>query len=157
MNGLPLILACCVAGPCLAQSVSFESVRLAEILVEGTQQSMDQALPIVVAGMEAELRKRGATERATLVLSQELRGVFTRENVTKDMATFLSQRLSPAEAKDLAAFLQSSLGRKYVQLSKAASDGTSLSRRLIEQACEAAIGKLDREDSKGLAGMCPGS
>ena len=77
-----------------AQVVTYESVRLADMLIEGTWQTMEQSFPAMITGLESDLRSGGATERASKVLAEETRRTLTRDNFTRFIAQALSEKLN---------------------------------------------------------------
>jgi hypothetical protein len=54
-------------------------------------------------------------------------------------------------------FLESSLGRKYLQLSKESPTSTLFAVGFIKQACEAAGRDLDPDDKRSIERACPSS
>ena len=70
------------------------------------------------------------------------------------MATIISRSLSTEEAKDLIAFLQSSLGKKYLQLAHEMTNSKGFTAQLFKPACEASAKQLDITEFKQLQSLC---
>ena len=86
---------------CAAQSVSFESVRLADALTESSWPTLERSMPLLISGMRSQFVANGADETASRVLSEEIRRNLTRENLSKALASRLTERFSEPEMKEL--------------------------------------------------------
>ena len=124
--------------------------------MESTWVTQEQALPTIIAGAEAQLRKNGVSDQVATVFARELRKALNRDNVGKAMAAFLTQTLSTAGAQDLHAFLQTSLGRKYLAVSREMGSSPAFIAHLLKPACEASMRELNANDRKSLDQLCPG-
>lgn len=137
-----------------AQSVSYESVRLSELFVESAWQSQEQALEAMLPGLETQLRQAGATERGASVFALELKKALNRESIGKALALFIDQKLTTDEMKELATFMKSNLGQKYLQLSRDLSTNIAVIGPIIKQACTASLRNLEAQDRKSVEAQC---
>lgn len=133
--------------------MSFESVRLADALAEHTWPTLEAALSPLFLGLEAQLRRNGTPDRASSVFVHELRKVFSRDNITKAMAAALNEKLNADETRELATFMQTRAGQKYLQLN------TELTKPryflpMVKQACENASSQLSASEHAGLGSAC---
>lgn len=147
-----LLAALPVVAP--AQSVTYESVRLSELLLDETWSVQEQTIPTVIAALEAQLRQGGASDRVTTVFPREVRKALTRENIGKATAVFFSQKLSIEETRDLTAFMQSTLGRKYLSLSREMAGNSGFIAQILKQACSNSARELDASDRRALEPVC---
>lgn len=137
-----------------AQYVSFESVRLAEFMASNTWQSLEQSLPIITSGFEAQLKSNGVTEEASKVLAEEFRRSMTQENMTRALAQMLTESFSNEEIKDLNLFMQSKLGQKYLQINKEMSNNVKMMTPIFRQTCISANSQLSSLERSSIAKFC---
>jgi hypothetical protein len=148
------LVLCLLCGSGLAQNVPFEAVRIADALGESGWQSVEQALPVLISGLQNQLKTEGATEKASTVLSTEIRRSLTRDNVVRAIAQGLTDKFSEAELKELSAFLQSKLGRRYLQFIKDSASDQKYLAPILKQACDAATSQLDLFERGSINGTC---
>jgi hypothetical protein len=139
---------------CAAQTVSFDSVRLADMLLEATWPSTEKALPLLMSGLKSQLVAGGAADGPSRVFSEELQRSMTRENMSRSLAPFLSETFSDAEMKELVVFMRSPLGQKYLRMTNDISSGTRIIQPIAKQACEASQKRLSATDYASLVGIC---
>ena len=137
-----------------AQVVTYESVRLADMLIEGTWQTMEQSFPAMITGLESDLRSGGATERASKVLAEETRRTLTRDNFTRFIAQALSEKLNEGELREIGAFLNSGAGQKWLRMSNDISASLKFLLPMVRQACDAANRQLSASDRGSLSKAC---
>jgi hypothetical protein len=138
----------------MPQPITYEAVRLGEILVESGWSSLKAALPFLASGLSAQLRVAGVSEQAASALSREFSRAMTRESVGKAYALLISQQLTPDEARDLAAFLQTALGKKYLHMDLASN--RSVVKPILRSICDSAIASLAAPEARELRGACAG-
>ena len=151
---VPLLLSLLTPLTAQSQSITYEAVRLSEIFLDSTWSSQEQSIPLLIAGIEAQLRQAGASERVATVFPRELKRSLNRDNLGKAFAAVLSQQLTSDESKDLIAFLQSSLGRKYLSLSKEITNSPAFSAQLFKPACDQVTSQLSSSEKVVLQSFC---
>jgi hypothetical protein len=139
---------------CAAQPVSFDSVRLADVLLESSWPAIERMTPLFVAGLKSQLVTGGMTDTASRVLSEEIQRSMTRETMSRALAIILSDRFTETETKELLGFMRSPLGEKYLQTNNDISSGTRLARPIFKQACDASLKRLSAADRSSLASAC---
>jgi hypothetical protein len=153
-TALLLLAALAASFAVRAQALTYEAVRLSEAFLEATWATQEQAKPIIISGLEAHLRQSGASDKVSTVFSRELAKALNRDNVGKAVAAFLSQALTVEETRDLSAFLQSSLGRKYLALSRDMSTNATYLGQLVKPACEATRLELSASERRSIEAVC---
>ena len=143
-----------VSGLAPAQNVSYEAVRVADMLTDSGWQNLEQTLPALISAMEARLRVDGATEKAARVFGAEVKKSMNRDAVAKAMAVAITKRMSSEEVKELAAFLQSGAGSKYLQMQKDILADASLVAPMLRQACEASARQLNDVERGTISATC---
>lgn len=147
------LFAMSVAG---AQPVSFESVRLADTMLEANWKTIEQSLPLITAGVESHLRTNGMSERASKILSEEIRRSLNKENLSKAIAAAATVKLTTEEIVETTKFLLSVAGRKYLSLN---SELTSqdYARPMFRQACVAALRRVEGDlEQASMNNACKG-
>nr|WP_315192456.1 hypothetical protein [uncultured Albidiferax sp.] len=138
-----------------AQSVSFESVRLADTIMESGWSAVEQSLPLMISGFEAQLKAGGVTERAARVFGEELRLSMSRDSMSKIYAIAVSAKLSPQEIREVSTFLQSKSGLKYLSLNNDFAANPAFIQPIAKQACNSAAQRLDSgTDKSSLSSIC---
>lgn len=138
-----------------AQPVAFESVRLADTILESGWSTVEQSLPLIISGIEAQLKANGVTERAARVFGEELRLSMSRDNLSKVYALAVTAKFTPEEIREVSTFLQSKSGLKYLSLSKDFAANPAFSQPIAKQACNAAAQRLDSgTDRSSLSSVC---
>ena len=125
-----------------AQPVSFDSVRLADTLMESSWSSLEPILPVVIAGIENTLKTNGFTEHASKVYGEELRRIMSKDNFSRAVAVTVTAKFSPEEIRDISVFLQSKVGLKYLSLNKELASNTEVLLPLVKQACRSTVERL---------------
>lgn len=148
---LPLVVLSASVSLCAAQTVSFESVRLAEVFVESQWASFEPALPTLIAGVQSQLRTAGASETASKTFADELRRSMSKENMTKAVAQALTQNFSEEELRELAVFIRSNLGQKFLQYNKDAMTNPKYFSSILKQACVATTQQLNSTDRSTIS------
>lgn len=138
---------------CAAQTLSFDSVRLADILLEATWPSTEKSIPLLVTGLKSQLVAGGTPDGPSRVFSEELQRGMTRENMSRYLAPVLSETFSDAEMKELLAFMRSPLGQKYLRMNNDIS-GNRFIEPIAKQACGAAQKRLSTSEYSSLASIC---
>lgn len=138
-----------------AQSVAYDSVRLADALIESNWSSVEQALPLILAGLESQLKANGVTERASKVFGEELRQSMNRENFSRVFAVAVSAKFTPEEIRELTVFLQSKIGQKYASLTRDLAANPAYIAPIAKQACDGAVRRLDPgADRMSMSNIC---
>ena len=139
-----------------AQSVSFESFKIAEVVISTTwKNAEDNILPALILKIETDLKAGSATDKAARVMAEEVRKAFSRDNFTKVVAQSISAMMTADEQRQTLLFLQSSAGQKYLKIGGGESqEATQLVVALIKQACVAANAQLGFFERGSLNGMC---
>ena len=143
-----------VSGYAGAQNVSYEAMRLADLITESTWEATAQTIPLILAGAENQLRTASISEKAAKIFVAELRKTANRENITKALALTLSAKFSAQEAKDLAVFMQSELGRKYLDMSKDLATTSAYFMPIVKQACVSTVQQLSDSERQTTARIC---
>lgn len=142
------------SGGVQSQTVSFDAVKLADVFISNSWEGIAPLLEAAVAKLEVDLRNQGATEKAAKVLSDSLAQSMNKDNMNRAMAEMISERLNPAEQRELMTFLQSSLGQKYLSLSKGGEANTRFLGSIFKQACESANAQLGFFDRGSINRAC---
>jgi hypothetical protein len=138
-----------------AQQASVESVRLADVLIEASWPTMNQMMPVVIAGLAAQIRAGGKATPASEVFIEELHKAFLdRDTVARGLAVALSQQYSTQELLEITAFMQSPTGRKYLQFSTDPRATTAFIAPVLKQACERARPRLGDAGRAELNPVC---
>lgn len=137
-----------------AQNVSFESVRIAESITQTTWDSVEKSLPTLALGLESQFRASGATEKASKVFAEEMKRSMNRENLTKALAQMLTESFNSDELAELAAFVQSKVGKKYLELSKEMGTNPKHIFHILRLACAAANAQLGTIDRGSISSAC---
>jgi len=137
-----------------AQTVSFESVRLADAMLNTTWPGMEASLPLIISGFKGQLKSGGASERASEVLSEEFQRNNTKENFAKSLALLLSESFSEAELKELAAFLLSPVGQRYLRLNSDAMKSPRFVLSMFNDACLTSARRLTASEWASIASIC---
>ena len=85
-----------VSSVAVTQTVSYESVRLSDLFLDSSWKTLEQSLPPLMLGLESQLKTGGATEKASKVLTEEIRRAVTRENLSKSIAQALTEKFTGA-------------------------------------------------------------
>jgi hypothetical protein len=136
-----------------AQSVTYESVRVADLMVDSSWEQMREALSTGMESANQEAKANGVSYNAARVFTEEMGRSFTRENCAKAFAQMLAKNFSTVELKQLEAFLRSSAGQKYMSLSKSMESDPSFFEPITKQACDAASKRLTPNEF-GQLGEC---
>lgn len=144
-----------VASSVAAQPVAFDSVRLADTIMETGWSTLEQALPLLISGFESQLKAGGVTESGARIFGEEFRRSLTKDNLSKAYAVAVTAKLSPEEIREVNGFLQSKTGQKYLSLSKELASNPAFVKPIVKQACGGAMQRLDAgADRSNIAGMC---
>ena len=79
---------------------------------------------------------------------------MSRENMSRAFATVLSEKLTEVELKDLAAFLVSPLGQKYLRVNNELSNAERFIVPMLREACQGAAARLSADDQRSIASTC---
>lgn len=138
-----------------AQPVAFESVRLAETLVESGWSVVEQTLPPLVTGFESQLKANGVSERGSRIFGEELHRSMSKDNFSKAYAVAISAKFTPEEISEANAFLRGKSGQKFLSLSKEFASNPALVQPIVKQACSGAIQRLETgTDASNLRSLC---
>lgn len=114
-------------------------------------------MPVMMAGLQANLKQQGASDGAAQVLVEEIRQQVTKEAFTAVMAEEISRSFSESELRELHSFLVSPLGKKYLEFgAKWSVDGQRF-LPLVKRACNASKARLKPFDWGTLNRFCSGS
>lgn len=152
-----LLAAAALAASTLAnaQQASLESIRLADLLIEASWPTMNQMMPMVIAGFTAQVRASGKATPASEVFIEELRKAFLdRDTVARGFAVALSQQYSTQELLEITAFMQSPTGRKYLRFSTDPRATTAFIAPVLKQACDLARPRLSAAEQAELNAVC---
>ncbi len=111
-------------------------------------------MPTVVAGIEAQLRATGTSEKFSKVFAAELGKAMNRESLTKAYAQVITNSMSVQDAKDITSFLQTSLGKKYLDLGQALSSNMNYVKPIFKEACLATIRQVGNIDKSMTTEQC---
>ena len=139
---------------CAAQTVSFEAVRLADTMLETGWPTMQNSLPVIISGMQSQLRTAGVTEQASKAYGEELVRSMTRDNLAKWYAQALTDSMSETELREIGTFLRSSVGQKYTKFNNDLAKGGEHFKPILKQACLAANERLSSTDRSSLSRTC---
>ena len=140
--------------PASGQNISYEAYKLGEQFSAANWKSMEQSLPILITGLESQLRTGGATDRASKALAEQLRINMTQESFARLYAHVLSEKMSVEELKALHEFMQSAIGKKYLNLNNEMAGDLSYLRPLLRRSCEAANQQLSTFDRGSINSVC---
>lgn len=150
-----LLLALFVStGAVRAQTVTFDSVKIAELVVSSSWDQLESLFPPLFTAIEANLKAEGATEKASKVFGAELQKAMNREAMTKVYAQLIASKYSEAEQRETLLFFSSTAGQKYLALSKQAAQPEVFSP-IVKQACLASQPQLGVFDRGSLNRLCP--
>lgn len=139
-----------------AQKVSFDSVKIAEIVTEATWEQFAKTIPTLTSSLETNLKSQNATAVAAQVFVEELRRALTKDNFSRAFALLLAVKLSADEQRELLNFLTSSTGKKYIRLASTNEVGLEFITPMARQACIAASARLGSSDQSSLRALCAG-
>ena len=142
------------SSPALSQNVSYEAVRLADIFVQSNWSAIDQSMPAISAMLEKQMTANGSSDDLPKIYTIKFRAAFSKENVGKIVAQLLTQKLTTGEIREVAAFMQTSAGKKYLGLSGELSKSTQLIVPIFQQACRDADLEVSSSDKRGLRLFC---
>lgn len=139
-----------------AQSIPFESFKIADIVMTSGWENMEKnLLPGVLMKLESDLKAGSATNNAAKVFVEEFRSVFGKDNFTKATAEVIAKKMTIDEQRQTLTFLQSEAGRKYGELSGGKGDEMLQAIvPMLKQACQAANAKLGLFDRGSLNSTC---
>lgn len=112
--GCVFYVACCTTVH--AETVSPESIAIAQILTTQSWSSLEQEMPTLVANLEADLKQRGASGRAAAAFAGEFRKAMTKQAVAKLLAQEIALSMSRDEQTVALAFVQTSAGKKLISI-----------------------------------------
>lgn len=118
-----------------AETISPESMALAQILTSGSWSSFEQVMPILVAELEADFKKQGTSDRAATAFSDEFRKAMTRQAVEKIFAQEIALSMSRDEQKAALAFVQTSAGKKLMSIAELGLTAETAAESLIDEVC----------------------
>lgn len=139
---------------CTAQPISIEAARLADTFIEHTWPSQQKAIPLVIAGLQSQLKATGVNESATKVFGEELIRSMTKDNMSKMLAQGLTEVMSEAEQKEINAFLLTKTGQKYLKFSNDLTVNNQYTMTMLKQACVASNARLGSSDRSSIVGIC---
>jgi hypothetical protein len=139
-----------------AQNVSYDSVQLANLLVERQWSSLDQIVKLMEPGLTKELEKSGATIDASRILIEEMYKNFNKNNVGRGFAKFISDEFTPSEVKQLLEFWQSPVAEKYMKLVSSEKQAAAIVSFVMKEACASANNKLSFFDRGSINQSCRG-
>ena len=151
---LRLLLVFGLLSACAAQTVSYESVRLAETFIATTWQGTEAALPLLASGIQAQFKGAGASEAASRIFAEEVRRGLTKDNLTKAMAQAITNNFTEVEQRELAAFAQSTLGQKFLQFNRDATSNPKYIAPILKAACTTTLERLSAPDRSTIANLC---
>jgi hypothetical protein len=151
----PLFICLTLAGAVIAhaQQVAFESVRIAETLADSALPELEKAIPVLISGLESQLKAGGLQERTARLFGEELRRALNRDNLARVLSQSLSEKLTADEMRQLNTFLLTSTGQKYLQLNRESTSAKHW-RPLVRQACEVVIPRSEAADRSKIADLC---
>lgn len=153
-NMLRLLLLFGLLSACAAQTVSYESVRLAEMFISTTWKSTEAALPVLASGIQAQFKGAGASDAASKVFAEEVRRSLNKDNLTKAMAQAITNNFTDVEQRELAVFVHSTLGQKFLEFNKDATSNPKYYAPILKTACTTALQRLSAPDRSTIASLC---
>ena len=149
-----LIGAIQFSGQVLAQNVSYEAFRLADIFVQSNWQAIDQSMPAISAMLEKQMTANGSSDDLPKLYAVKFRAALSRDNIAKVVAQLLTQKLTTQEITEVSAFMQTNAGKKYLGISSEFSKNTQLIVPIFQQACRDADLEVSAADKRGLRLFC---
>lgn len=132
----------------VAQNVSFEAYKIADIFMNSSGQTVIMTMGMVAQKLEAEFVQKGVSTDAAQRFGRELKGL-TQTDYGKAYAALISEHYSADEQRTLLSFLESDLGKKYVNSSKPESPMTkAFGQVLTREVCKRA--NLTNRDVQGV-------
>jgi hypothetical protein len=101
-----------------SQNVTFESVKIAEIVSGAYWDQLAPSLPLFMSKLETDLRSANATAPASQLFVQELSRAMTKDNFARAYAQFLSAKLNAEEQRELLVFFSSKVGEEVSDFDK---------------------------------------
>jgi hypothetical protein len=138
-----------------AQSVTFESVKIAETLVAANWAQLEPIFQVVFSTLETNIKSAGATENASKVFVSEMQKAINKEGVAKEYAKLIAAKFSAEEQRELFVFLNSGTGQKFLALSRQSSTDEFMAP-MVKQACAGANSQLGFFDRGSLNRLCQG-
>jgi len=100
-----------------SQNVTYEAVKLAELLLNQSWEQQIKNMPVILTGFKSQIRQAGATEKASNIFADELAQAMNKDQFINIYAHVISLNLTQDETVQLDKFLRSDIGRKFLTLS----------------------------------------
>lgn len=144
-----------LAGSMSAQSITFDAFKIADILITATWKNTEEnMLPALIQQLEKTSRDQGATDQAAKVLAIETRKALSKDSMAQAVAQYVASTMSIDEQKQTVAFLQSTAGAKYLDLSSGSENSLRFVLPMLKHACVAANAQLGFLDRGSLSKSC---
>ncbi len=122
----------------VAQSVSFEAYKIADISMASNGQTLIMAMGMIAQKLEGDFVQKGVSAEVAQRFGRELRGM-TPTDYARTYAALVSEHYSADEQRALLNFLESDLGKKYINSSKPDSPMTkAFGQTLTREVCKRA-------------------
>ena len=144
----------CAIFSCASNSVTFESVRLADIMITANWSTFQSLLPIIQQSAQNKLKKSGASDHTAKIFSDEFGDSMSKENLSKIYALVITQHFSEHEQKELGEFLQSPLGIKYLEFGDEILKNPKLLKPILSQACKTTKQRVSSAEYKKISREC---
>lgn len=146
-------IAICSSVVASAQNVTFDAVKISELVVAKTWPQVEAVMPVLMSQLDQTMKSNGATEQATRVALEELRSAFNRDGMARVFAALITSQMSTEEQQETLRFLLSTAGNKYLQLSQK-SGAAEYGMPLINATCAKIRPRLSAGDLRSLAPFC---
>jgi hypothetical protein len=140
--------------PALAQNVSYDAARLANIVVEQSWPQFQQLLDTMKGGMISNLEKSGATKDASKVLTDEVLRGMNKSNLGRGYAQIITSEFTELETKQLLEFWSSPLAEKYNRVFISDKNLRGVMHVVMRDACNSANAQLSSVDRGSINSVC---
>jgi hypothetical protein len=137
-----------------AQAQNQQSDQLAAIFIESNWEQAESMLSAMVPALGSQMREAGFSEKITKTFLSEVTKGLTREVMQKWMSAAIGDTLNEDETKEVVKFFQSTLGKKYLGLSRSVAGDTRFINPVIKLACERTLATAGADEAGKLGSAC---
>lgn len=136
------------------QKTTYEAFKLSELMLNATWTTTQASLPILISGIQTQLLNEGVSKQTADIYAEELQKRLNREVFSKALAIYFSSALSVEEIDEVASFLKSRVGKKYLALSQDMMNNSSFVAAIMKPACDETFRRISKPEQHSLKALC---
>lgn len=136
-----VLLALSLSGTAQAQTTKELAYTLAELVVDETFKDVRPLIIGAFDNLEKTALASGKGDRSVSIFIEEMKNAFNRENFIRVIAEVWQREMTLQELQEAQAFLNSSTGRKFRNVSNSMKDPRALAP-IFQEACSRARSRI---------------